>query len=58
LDFDRDIYGASVRLSFVKKLRDEKKFDAVDQLVAQMYCDVGAARAIFDSLNLKSVPAV
>ena len=58
LDFDRDIYGASVRLSFVKKLRDEKKFDAVDQLVAQMYGDVGAARAIFDSLNLKSVPAV
>jgi riboflavin kinase/FMN adenylyltransferase len=56
LDFDGDIYGESVRLSFVKRLRAEKKFASVDQLVAQMHEDVKNARALFDGLGLATSP--
>jgi len=52
LDFDEDIYGESVKLSFVKRLRAEKKFASVDELVAQMHEDVSSARAVFDGLGL------
>ncbi len=52
LDFDHDIYGKALRLSFVKRIREEKKFASAEQLVAQMREDVKSARAIFDRLEL------
>jgi riboflavin kinase/FMN adenylyltransferase len=45
-DFHHDIYGQDVEVSFVKKLRDEKKFDSVDALKEQIAADVQAARAL------------
>src|SRR5690606_27884890 len=36
LRFDGDLYGRRVRLSFVQRLRDERRFDDVDALRAQM----------------------
>lgn len=45
-DFDRDIYGQVLKLEFVRRLRDEKKFDHVDALIAQMDEDAASARAI------------
>jgi len=51
LDFDRSIYGESVKLSFVKRIREEKKFDSVEQLIAQMRGDVTAAQSIFNHLS-------
>lgn len=48
LDFDGDLYGEPVKLSFVKRIRAEKKFASVDELVAQMHKDVARARVIFD----------
>jgi riboflavin kinase / FMN adenylyltransferase len=51
-DFDADIYGESVKLSFVKKIREERKFAAVEDLVAQMQDDAGRARAILEKLEL------
>lgn len=44
LDFDGDLYGARLRLGFVERLREEKKFDGIDALRAQIAHDVGAAR--------------
>lgn len=38
-DFDRDIYGSSILIRFRKRLRDEKKFDNIEQLVRQMKSD-------------------
>ncbi len=35
-EFDRDIYGKKIRVSFVHRLREEKKFDSADQLITQM----------------------
>ena len=51
LDFDHDIYGDPLKLYFVKRIRPEKKFASVEQLVAQMHDDVKNARAIFDRLE-------
>ena len=46
LDFDGDLYGAPLRLEFLKRLRGEKRFDSVEALVEQMGADVDEARAI------------
>lgn len=40
LDFTHDIYGEEIRVSFIKKLRDEKKFPSVNDLVGQIADDV------------------
>lgn len=45
-DFDRDIYGEYIHIDFVAHLRDEEKFDSVDDLVAQMNNDAENARSI------------
>ena len=46
LDFDGDIYGQTLRIDFLQRLRGEKRFESVDALVDQMGRDVDAARAI------------
>ena len=46
LDMERDIYGKQVRLEFWKRLRDELKFDRVEDLIEQMGRDVTATRAL------------
>lgn len=45
-DFDAQIYGRSVRVRPVAKIRDEAKFDSLDALVIQMQDDCAKARAI------------
>jgi riboflavin kinase/FMN adenylyltransferase len=52
LDFAQDIYGEPVKLSFVQRIREERKFAQIEDLVTQIDQDVLAARAIFDQLNL------
>ena len=47
LDFDGDLYGQEVEMTFVEKLRDEQKFSSTDELRAQIARDVNAARAKF-----------
>jgi len=46
LDFDGDLYGQDLRVAFVERLRGEKRFESVDDLVAQMELDVQRAREI------------
>ena len=46
LSFDGDLYGEEAKLDFIARLRDEQRFDSVDELVAQMGRDVEAARQI------------
>lgn len=45
-DFDRDIYGKYIHVDFIAYLRDEEKFESVDELVAQMDKDAENARSI------------
>jgi riboflavin kinase/FMN adenylyltransferase len=44
LDFDRDIYGQTLELVFLKKLREEKKFPTSEKLRAQIAADIGQVR--------------
>ena len=56
LDFDENIYGQEVSLSFVERLRSEAKFESVPQLVEQIRKDVLDARAVFRSLGMRPGP--
>jgi len=47
LDFDRDIYGRHVQVSFLKKLREERKYDSFELLKRQIQLDAEQARAFF-----------
>jgi len=51
-NLDRDLYGASIRIGFVQRLRDERAFDTVDLLRAQIAADCAQARVLFDRLSL------
>ncbi|MBK23732.1 MAG: riboflavin biosynthesis protein RibF [Halobacteriovorax sp.] len=44
LDFDKDIYGETFKLYFHSKLRDEKRFDSVNDLIEQISRDVASRR--------------
>ena len=46
LDFDGNLYGKSLRLEFVRRLRDQVKFDAVEALLEQVDRDVAETRRI------------
>ena len=46
-DFDQDIYGRHIQVSFLHKLRDEQYFDSLDALIAQIRKDVEDAKAWF-----------
>lgn len=47
LDFSGDLYGETLDLAFLARLRGEARFDSVEQLVDQMTRDVTATREIF-----------
>jgi riboflavin kinase/FMN adenylyltransferase len=51
-DFERDLYGAAIRLAFVQRLRDERAFESVDVLKTQIAADCARARVLFDRLSL------
>ena len=46
IDFDGDLYGTEVAVSFVTFLRSERKFEGIDQLAKQLKNDVDDARTI------------
>ena len=46
VDFDGDLYGSTLRLEFLKRLRGEKRFESVDILIEQMGRDVEEARRV------------
>ncbi|MCH8060724.1 MAG: bifunctional riboflavin kinase/FAD synthetase [Proteobacteria bacterium] len=45
-DFDEEIYGEYIHVDFIERLRNEEKYDKVDDLVAQMHRDADNARSI------------
>jgi riboflavin kinase/FMN adenylyltransferase len=52
LDVDRDLYDQRLRLSFIQRIRDERTFDGIDALKAQIASDCGRARALFQQISL------
>jgi riboflavin kinase/FMN adenylyltransferase len=46
IDFEGDLYGRTLRIAFIARLRGEKRFPSVDDLIAQMHRDVDQARRL------------
>lgn len=52
LDFDQDIYNKIVRVYFHERLRDEKKFNSIDELKISIAHDISSAREFLSRNNL------
>jgi len=46
LDFSDNIYGKKIRVNFIKRIRDEKKFSNISELIDQIKLDIAAGREI------------
>ncbi len=46
IDFAGDLYGETVRIAFLERLRGERRFASTEALVEQMWADVDRARAV------------
>ena len=51
LDFDGDLYGQTVRVEFLKHIRDEVRFDSLDALKAQIMRDAETTRQCLAELG-------
>lgn len=48
-NFDKDIYGKEVQVRFFKRIREEKKFNDIDELVAQLKEDEQQAKELLNT---------
>jgi riboflavin kinase/FMN adenylyltransferase len=51
MDFDGDLYGKTLRIAFIDRLRGERRFPGVEDLIAQMHRDVEMARKLCASFT-------
>ncbi len=51
LDFEGDIYGESIKVNMIRKLRDEKKFSGIAELSQQIETDIQDTRELFKVLE-------
>lgn len=56
LDFDGDLYGQQVSVRFSESLRGEKRFESVDELVAQITADCTRARDLLEVVSQEAQP--
>jgi riboflavin kinase / FMN adenylyltransferase len=52
LGLNRDLYDQRLRLGFIQRLRDERRFPDVDALKAQIDADIRRAGRLFDRLSV------
>lgn len=57
-DFDGDLYGDVLRVRFLHRIRDERKFNGIDELKAQIEKDTKRARNYFRHQGVKNMLAV
>jgi riboflavin kinase / FMN adenylyltransferase len=46
LDFEGDLYGQKIRVNFIQRIRDEKKFSGIEALSTQIRMDIEQGRGI------------
>jgi riboflavin kinase / FMN adenylyltransferase len=51
IDYEGDLYGQNLRVAFVRRLRGERRFPSVDELIAAMNRDVAEAKEVCASFN-------
>lgn len=44
LDYSGDLYGRKIEVEFMDFVRDEKKFDSIDELKKQVFADIDHIR--------------
>ena len=47
LGFSGNLYGKKIKVEFLKKVRDEKKFNGLDELKEQIFKDISTAKTYF-----------
>lgn len=57
-DFDGDLYGDVLRVRFLHRIRDERKFNGIDELKAQIEKDSATARNYFHHQGVKNMLAI
>ena len=57
-DFDGDLYGDVLRVRFLHRIRDERKFGGIDELKAQIEKDTRRARNYFHHQGVKNMLAI
>ncbi len=58
IDHEEDLYGKTLRVAFVERLRGERAYHEVDELIAQMHRDVEDARRVCASFPAAVTPWV
>ncbi|HWC08644.1 MAG TPA: bifunctional riboflavin kinase/FAD synthetase [Solirubrobacterales bacterium] len=56
IDRDEDLYGRTLRVAFVERLRDEERFESAEELIEQMRRDVEDAREVCASFTSGGEP--
>lgn len=57
-DFDSDLYGDSLRVRFLHRIRDERKFNGIDELKSQIERDTRRARNYFRHQGVRNMLAL
>lgn len=57
-DFEGDLYGDVLRVRFLHRIRDERKFNGIDELKAQIMRDTERARNYFSRRGVKNMLAL
>ena len=52
-NFDKELYGKHITVEFLKKMRNEEKFDSLEALSAQIVKDCNEAKAWFEKTDEK-----
>ena len=50
-DYSGELYGREIEVEFVAKLRDEEKFESLDELTMQMKIDAAQARDLLSKVK-------
>ena len=58
MNWSGDLYGDVVRVRFLHRLREEKKFSSIDELTSQIQRDVGRAKEYFERAGVKRSLAI
>jgi riboflavin kinase/FMN adenylyltransferase len=56
IDFDADLYGQTLRIAFIARLRGEKRFAGAEELIAQMHRDVAEAKELCATFSPPQAP--
>jgi riboflavin kinase/FMN adenylyltransferase len=54
-DFDQELYGDVIRVRFLHRIRDERKFSGIEELKAQIEKDIARAMNYFEHRGVKNM---